>query len=48
MFFSDPFSFSDISTQAIFFDALKMVSGWFLMFLYTMTMLGRFNLVKLM
>ena len=40
------FSFSDISTQAIFFDGVKMVCGWFLMFVYTMLMLGRFNMVE--
>jgi len=35
-----------VSTQAIFFDVIKMVSGWLLMFVYTMLMLGRFNLVE--
>ena len=39
-------SFNDISSSAIFFDGVKMVAGWLLMFFYTVFMLGRVNLVE--
>ena len=40
------FSFSDISASAIFFDGVKMVSGYLLMFIYTVLMLGRVNWIE--
>ena len=40
------FSFNDLSTSAIFFDGVKMVSGYLLMFLYTVFMLGKVNRVE--
>lgn len=39
-------SFQDISSSAIFFDGVKMAAGWLLMFMYTVFMLGRVNLVE--
>ncbi|TRY67572.1 hypothetical protein TCAL_07820 [Tigriopus californicus] len=39
-------SFNDITAEAIFFDAVKMAAGYFLMFFYTMFFLGRINLVE--
>jgi Niemann-Pick C1 protein len=39
-------SFNDISSSAIFFDGVKMVSGYLLMFMYTVFMLGRVNRVE--
>ena len=40
------FSFNDISASAIFFDGVKMVSGYLLMFIYTVLMLGRVNWIE--
>jgi hypothetical protein len=40
------YSFNDISSRAIFFDGVKMVSGYLLMFIYTLFMLGRINLIE--
>jgi hypothetical protein len=40
------FSFGDVSTEAILFDAPKMAGGYSLMFFYTMIMLGRPSLVE--
>ena len=34
-------SFSDVSNSAIFVDAVKMVGGYFLMFVYTTFFLGK-------
>eukprot|EP00095_Tigriopus_kingsejongensis_P005354 maker-scaffold34_size539781-snap-gene-1.9 protein:Tk05354 transcript:maker-scaffold34_size539781-snap-gene-1.9-mRNA-1 annotation:"hypothetical protein DAPPUDRAFT_306990" len=39
-------SFNDITSEAIFFDAVKMAAGYFLMFFYTMLFLGKLNLVE--
>jgi len=39
-------SYSDVSTDAIFFDAIKMASGYMLMFIYTILMLGKLNSVE--
>ena len=36
-------SFGDVSADAIFFDGIKMASGYLLMFIYTIFMLGRLN-----
>ena len=40
-------SYSDVSTDAIFFDAIKMASGYMLMFIYTIFMLGKLNSVEI-
>ena len=40
-------SFGDVSSEAIFFDAVKMAVGYGLMFLYTIFMLGRVNSVEI-
>ena len=40
---SSYYSFSDVTSSAVFFDGVKMVSGWIIMFLYTVFMLGRVN-----
>ena len=39
-------SFNDVSTEAIFVDVNKMVTGYLIMFVYTTVMLGRFNIVE--
>eukprot|EP00088_Acartia_fossae_P041082 TRINITY_DN4294_c0_g1_i7.p1 TRINITY_DN4294_c0_g1~~TRINITY_DN4294_c0_g1_i7.p1 ORF type:complete len:1080 (-),score=273.26 TRINITY_DN4294_c0_g1_i7:86-3325(-) len=39
-------SYSDVSTDAIFFDAIKLASGYMLMFIYTILMLGKLNAVE--
>ncbi len=39
-------SFADITTRAVVFDGIRMVCGYFLMFGYTMFMLGKCNLVE--
>ncbi len=40
-------SFGDVSADAIFFDGIKMASGYLLMFVYTIFMLGRLNSVEI-
>jgi hypothetical protein len=40
-------SFADVSAEAIFFDGIKMASGYLLMFVYTIFMLGRLNWLEL-
>jgi hypothetical protein len=39
-------SFGDVSADAIFFDGIKMASGYLLMFVYTIFMLGRLNTIE--
>ena len=40
-------SFNDISFEAVFFDAYKMMIGYLIMFIYTMLMLGRINWLEI-
>ena len=40
-------SFNDISFEAVFFDAYKMMIGYLIMFIYTMLMLGRMNWLEI-
>ena len=40
-------SFNDISFDAVFFDAYKMMIGYLIMFIYTMLMLGRINWLEI-
>lgn len=40
------YSFGDISQGLIFDDGLMLVAGFFIMFLYVSTMLGKFNLIE--
>ena len=44
--FSPYCSFSDVTTEAIEFDTLKLLIGFALMFCYTMFMLGKLNAVE--
>merc|ERR1711892_161008 len=39
-------SFGDVSTEAIFFDASLMASGYIIMFIYTIVMLGKLNTLE--
>ena len=38
-------SFGEVSGEAIFFDAFFMAGGYLIMFIYTIIMLGNFNLI---
>jgi len=40
-------SFSDISSEAVFFDIYLILIGYFAMFFYTITMLGKINTVEI-
>ena len=40
-------SFNDISFDALFFDAYKMLIGYIIMFVYTVLMLGRINWLEI-
>ena len=43
VFYNAQKSFSEISTEAIFFDGIKMACGYLIMFIFTIFMLGRKN-----
>ena len=38
-------SYTDVASSAIFLDVFKIMLGYILMFVYTSTMLGRFNIL---
>merc|ERR1711884_528835 len=40
-------SFSDVSSQAVFFDVYLMLIGYMAMFIYTVVMLGRVNTLEI-
>jgi len=40
-------SFNDISYEAVFFDAYKIIIGYIIMFIYTVFMLGRINWIEI-
>ena len=42
-----PRSFSDISAETVFVDSKLMVSGYIIMFIYTILMLGKINLQEM-
>ncbi|CAL8112733.1 unnamed protein product [Orchesella dallaii] len=46
LYFATGRSFGDISQGLIFDDGLMLVAGFFIMFVYVSTMLGKFNLVE--